>query len=78
MAVRGCPRLYAHFLPKFDNQSEGARLTRDPAAAGARVLAVTNGKDSITKDEVDEICAMFIDAKQSSVILTENADKFIS
>merc|ERR1711871_177562 len=44
----------------------------------ARVLAVTNGKDSITKDEVDEICAMFIDAKQSSVILTENADKFIS
>merc|ERR1711988_867938 len=44
----------------------------------ARVLAVTNGKDAITKDEVDEICAMFIDAKQSSVILTENADKFIS
>merc|ERR1719217_216399 len=44
----------------------------------ARVLAVTNGKDSISKDEIDEICAMFIDAKQSSVILTENADKFIS
>jgi len=44
----------------------------------ARVLAVTNGKDAITKDEIDEICAMFIDAKQSSVILTENADKFIS
>jgi len=44
----------------------------------ARVLAVTNGKDAISKDEIDEICAMFIDAKQSSVILTENADKFIS
>jgi len=44
----------------------------------ARVLAVTNGKDEISKDEIDEICAMFIDAKQSSVILTENADKFIS
>jgi RuvB-like protein 1 (pontin 52) len=44
----------------------------------ARVLAVTNGKDAISKDEIDEVCAMFIDAKQSSVILTENADKFIS
>jgi len=44
----------------------------------ARVLAVTNGKDIITKAEVDEVAAMFIDAKQSSVILTEQADKFIS
>jgi RuvB-like protein 1 (pontin 52) len=44
----------------------------------ARVLAVTNGKDEISSDEIAEICAMFIDAKQSSVILTENADKFIS
>merc|ERR1712093_179008 len=44
----------------------------------ARVLAVTNGKDSISSDEINEISAMFIDAKQSSVILTENADKFIS
>merc|ERR1712072_1332792 len=44
----------------------------------ARVLAVTNGKDEITSDEINEISAMFIDAKQSSVILTENADKFIS
>ena len=44
----------------------------------ARVLAVTNGKDIISKAEVDEVAAMFIDAKQSSVILTEQADKFIS
>merc|ERR1711865_332 len=44
----------------------------------ARVLAVTNGKDVITKSEIDEVAAMFIDAKRSSVILQENADKFIS
>merc|ERR1712195_273941 len=34
----------------------------------ARVLAVTNGKDVITKSEIDEFAAMFIDAKRSSVI----------
>lgn len=34
-------RVSSHFLPKFDNQSEGARLTSDPAAAGARSLAVS-------------------------------------
>jgi hypothetical protein len=34
-------RVSSHFLPKFDNQSEGARLTSDPAAAGARCLAVS-------------------------------------
>lgn len=44
----------------------------------ARVLAVTNGKDVITKSDIDEVAAMFIDAKRSSVILQENADKFIS
>ena len=44
----------------------------------ARVLAVTNGKDVITKSEIDEVAAMFIDAKRSSVILQENAEKFIS
>ena len=38
----GCGRLSSHFLPKFDNQSEGARLTRDAACeAEAKCLAVT-------------------------------------
>eukprot|EP00329_Picozoa_sp_Boothbay-MS584-11_P001783 20742_2 len=44
----------------------------------ARVLAVTNGTDVISKSEIDEVAAMFIDAKRSAVILQENADKFIS
>lgn len=44
----------------------------------ARVLAVTNGKDIITASEINEIAAMFIDAKKSSVILQENAENFIS
>ena len=41
MLVTGAPRIHANFLPKFDNQAESARLTRDPATAGARCLAVT-------------------------------------
>ena len=34
-------RLSSHFFPKFDNQSEGVRLSSAPAAAGARCLAVS-------------------------------------
>ena len=42
MSITGAPRIHAHFLPKFDNQSESARLTKEPAcAAEARCLAVT-------------------------------------
>ena len=34
-------RLSSHFFSKFDNQSEGVRLSSAPAAAGARCLAVS-------------------------------------
>ncbi len=44
----------------------------------AHVLAVTEGKDKITKDEIDAINALFFDAKRSAKILQEQADKFIS
>ena len=41
MSVLGAPRVRTHFLPKFDNQSEGTRLTRDPTCREARCLAVS-------------------------------------
>ena len=36
------PRLVAHFLPKFDNQSEGARLTHDANCADAMAQLLTD------------------------------------
>ena len=44
----------------------------------AFVLAETLGKSKISKDEVDEISSLFLDAKTSSRILQEQADKYIS
>merc|ERR1711988_1758737 len=44
----------------------------------AKVLAVTNGKEAISGDDVSEIASMFLDAKKSAVILKANEDKFIS
>lgn len=44
----------------------------------AFILAQTEGKDKITKDEIDIIHALFFDAKRSAKILQEQADKFIS
>lgn len=44
----------------------------------ANILAKTEGKDSISKEEIDEIHKLFYDAKSSAKILKENADKFIS
>ena len=42
MSIAGSARIHANFLPKFDNQSEAARLTRDAACESeARCLAVT-------------------------------------
>ena len=41
MAQLGSARLKAHFFPKFDNQNEDARLTRDPHCSEAKCLAVT-------------------------------------
>ncbi len=42
------------------------------------ILAKTEGKDKIEKPDIDEINSLFYDAKSSSKILTENADKYIS
>lgn len=44
----------------------------------ASVLAETLGKPKITKDEVEEIHSLFLDAKTSAKILQEQADKYIS
>lgn len=44
----------------------------------AHILALTEGKDKITKDEIDSIHSLFFDAKRSAKILQEQADKFIS
>ena len=41
MSVSGAPRIHANFLPKFDNQAESARLTRDPRCLAANTLAVS-------------------------------------
>merc|ERR1712100_381476 len=40
----------------------------------AKVLAVTNGKEQISGDDVNEIAGMFLDAKKSAVILKANED----
>jgi len=44
----------------------------------ASVLAETLGKPKITKDEIEEIHSLFLDAKTSAKILTEQAEKYIS
>mmetsp|Transcript_14040 Transcript_14040/g.17025 ORF Transcript_14040/g.17025 Transcript_14040/m.17025 type:complete len:457 (-) Transcript_14040:221-1591(-) len=44
----------------------------------ASVLAKTNGRDEITEGDLEEIAELFLDAKASAKLLTENADKFIS
>ena len=44
----------------------------------ASVLAETVGKAKVTKEEVEEIASLFLDAKTSAAILTEQADKYIS
>ena len=44
----------------------------------ANVLGETLGKSKITKDEIDEISNIFLDAKTSAKILQEQADKYIS
>ena len=43
----------------------------------SNTLAETLGKTKITKDEVDEINHLFLDAKTSAKILTEQSDKYI-
>ena len=44
----------------------------------AMVLAETLGKTKISKDEIDEISSIFLDAKTSAKILYDQGDKYIS
>merc|ERR1711988_1894335 len=44
----------------------------------ASIMARTAGRDTITKDDIEEIDSLFYDAKSSAKILSDNADKYIS
>ena len=44
----------------------------------ARLLAKTNGRETITREDVIELDALFYDAKSSAKLLVEQADKYIS
>merc|ERR1719318_1994873 len=43
----------------------------------ASFLARINGKDSVCKEDVEEISELFYDAKSSAKILAEQEDKFM-
>jgi len=44
----------------------------------ASIMARTAGRQTITKDDVEEIDSLFFDAKSSAKVLSDNADKYIS
>merc|ERR1711937_455117 len=44
----------------------------------ASIMARTAGRNTITKDDIEEIDSLFYDAKSSAKILSDNADKYIS
>merc|ERR1712139_474484 len=44
----------------------------------ASVLAKTNGREAITREDIEEIDSLFYDAKSSAKLLAEHADKYIS
>merc|ERR1712050_107202 len=44
----------------------------------ASILAKTSGRDSVTRDDIEEIDSLFFDAKSSAKLLAEQADKYIS
>ena len=44
----------------------------------AQVLARTSGRDAITPADVNDVHALFHDAKYSARLLAEQADKYIS
>lgn len=43
----------------------------------ASLTAKTNGRDNITKADVEEVTSLFLDAKSSARILSDNKDKFM-
>jgi len=42
------------------------------------ILAKTSGRDTITRQDIEEIDSLFFDAKSSAKLLAEQADKYIS
>merc|ERR1719473_1643496 len=44
----------------------------------ASVLAKTNGRDQVSREDVEEVDQMFYDAKSSAKLLAAQADKYIS
>ena len=44
----------------------------------AAVLAKTNGREEITQGDLEECGELFLDAKASAKLLTEQADKYLS
>ncbi len=40
-------------------------------------MAKINGKDKITKDEIDEVNDLFYDAKSSAKLLQQDEDKYL-
>jgi RuvB-like protein 1 (pontin 52) len=44
----------------------------------ASILSRTEGRQEITKQDIEEIDSLFFDAKSSAKILSDNADKYIS
>merc|ERR1712087_704981 len=44
----------------------------------ASIMAKTAGRETITRDDIEEIDSLFYDAKSSAKVLSENADKYIS
>jgi RuvB-like protein 1 (pontin 52) len=43
----------------------------------ANILAKINGKDKITKEEIDEVNDLFYDAKTSAKMLQQDQDKYM-
>jgi len=44
----------------------------------AHILAKTNGRDAVSREDIEEIDSLFFDAKSSAKLLAEQADKYIS
>lgn len=44
----------------------------------SHILAATSGRESITREDIEEIDSLFYDAKSSAKLLAEQADKYIS
>lgn len=44
----------------------------------AQVLAKTNGRESVSREDLEEVHQLFHDAKYTARLLAEQADKYVS